>query len=191
MDKNSPCAIKTKRKMADALKELMNTTSFEKITVSDITEQCGIHRQTFYYHFQDRYELLDWLVYTELLQPLVTDFSFDNMYAKFLEAFQTMYRDKRFYQGALKINSNDLISYISRIARDQFIGTLRVLGESNAIEVENAEEDMMFSEFFGYGLSGVVMSWVQRGMKESPEMMTESIEHLVEICKKISVNRQR
>ena len=53
MNKNSPCAVKTKKKMAATLKELMKTTPFEKITVSDITQASGVHRQTFYYHFQD------------------------------------------------------------------------------------------------------------------------------------------
>ena len=48
------CSEITKRKIAAALKELMQTTPFEKITVSDISNKCEMHRQTFYYHFQDR-----------------------------------------------------------------------------------------------------------------------------------------
>ena len=99
MKNNLSCSEITKQKIAGALKELMETTNFEKITVSDITDRCGIHRQTFYYHFQDRYELLDWLLYNELLEPLTNGFTLDNMYEKFYNTFQTMSESKKFYQS--------------------------------------------------------------------------------------------
>ena len=61
------CSKETERNIADALKDLMQSKAFEKISVSDITDYCGIHRQTFYYHFTDKYELLDFVVHNELL----------------------------------------------------------------------------------------------------------------------------
>ena len=90
MTKNTPCAIKTKAKMAEAVKSLMNTKSFDKITVSDITTECGIHRQTFYYHFQDRYELVDWIIYNELLVPFMEGLTFANMYSRFNALLETI-----------------------------------------------------------------------------------------------------
>ncbi len=51
----------TKKAIAEGLKELCHHKDFNKISVRDITEQCGLNRQTFYYHFQDKYELLDLL----------------------------------------------------------------------------------------------------------------------------------
>ena len=47
----------TKRFLALTLKKLMETQSFEKISVSEICEVCGVSRKTFYYHFQDKYSL--------------------------------------------------------------------------------------------------------------------------------------
>ena len=41
----------TKKEIASAFKKLMETKSFENITVHDITEACGLNRLTFYYHF--------------------------------------------------------------------------------------------------------------------------------------------
>ena len=60
MDKKNKCSEKTKRKIASALCELMDTVPFEKITVSDITTKCNIHRQTFYYHFDGMEEMIAW-----------------------------------------------------------------------------------------------------------------------------------
>lgn len=51
----------TKHALAQALKTLMTQKPFDRITIQDITELCGIRRQHFYYHFQDIYDLLRWM----------------------------------------------------------------------------------------------------------------------------------
>ena len=53
----------TKRALAKTLKELCQYRNFEKISINDLTNKCGLNRQTFYYHFQDKYDLLQWLYY--------------------------------------------------------------------------------------------------------------------------------
>lgn len=55
-------SYRTKRKLAEALKELLNMKSLEKIRIRELTERCDIHRQTFYYHFDDIYALFAWCV---------------------------------------------------------------------------------------------------------------------------------
>lgn len=187
MEQTSACAMRTKKKMAGALKELMKSNSFDKITVSDIAELSNIHRQTFYYHFQDRYELLDWLLYNELLLPLLDGLNFDNMYDKLGEMFAKMKADKKFYHNALKINSEDLTRYISRVATEQFTDIVSELGRKNGVEGVDRDSDIVIAEFFGYGITGVVMSWANRGMKESPEVMTMRIQNLFGACKTVAV----
>lgn len=172
--------------MADTLKELMCATSFEKITVSDITNACGIHRQTFYYHFQDRLELLDWLLYTELLKPFIDDFSFDNIYDKFYNLFLTMYNDKKFYQSALKINYQDFSRYISKIATDEFTILVHQLAVDHGILNEDTANSLLIAEFIGYGISGVIHNWSSKGMKESPKVMTDRMKFFIESAKKIA-----
>lgn len=55
----------TKFAIAFAFKELLLEKSIDKITINDITEKCGINRQTFYYHFHDIYELIEWICETD------------------------------------------------------------------------------------------------------------------------------
>ena len=50
----------TKNALADSLKALLEFRPVDKITISDITDDCGVNRMTFYYHFQDIYDLLEW-----------------------------------------------------------------------------------------------------------------------------------
>lgn len=54
-------AANTKQALADAFKRLLSQRSMDKITVKDIVEECGVNRQTFYYHFHDIYALLEWI----------------------------------------------------------------------------------------------------------------------------------
>ncbi|MGN0458742.1 MAG: TetR/AcrR family transcriptional regulator C-terminal domain-containing protein [Eubacterium sp.] len=185
---NSSCSEQTKQSIAYALKELMKVKPFEKITVSDITDKCKIHRQTFYYHFQDRYELLDWLLYNELVLPFITDLNINTVYDRFYTIFDIIYNDKRFYQAAFSINVTDISKYISTVSTREFARVISEIGKENGID-QNSIDNKMVAEFFGYGFSGVVISWASRGMKETPKEMTENIEKFIDICKKLITDR--
>ena len=189
MAESLSCSQKTKMKMGNALKRLMKNTTFEKITVSDITNECNIHRQTFYYHFQDRYELLDWLLYNELILPLVTDFNLDNMCDKLYGMFEQIANDKKFYQNALKLSSDDLTRYINRIANEQITKLVKSLAVQNGLTAATEKDDIVSAEFIGYGICGVVISWIQKGMKESPKEMTERLHSLIVSCKQLAIKR--
>ena len=49
----------TKRALEASLKKLLLQKPLNKITINDITEDCGVNRMTFYYHFKDIYDLVD------------------------------------------------------------------------------------------------------------------------------------
>ena len=168
----------------------MANQPFEKLSVSDITNNCSLHRQTFYYHFEDKYELLDWIVYKELIEPLVDGFSFDNMYERFIRLFTTMVDEKKFYLNALKIDVNDMSRYINHLAYDQFMVVIDCLEKNSGIK-SNYNENMMFAEFLGYGFVGVVFGWTQRGMKDSPEEMTMRLERIINNLKQLAAENRK
>lgn len=55
----------TERALAASLKKLLEKKTLDKITVKDITDDCGVNRQTFYYHFHDVYDLVEWIFLEE------------------------------------------------------------------------------------------------------------------------------
>lgn len=57
----------TKKALASSLKKILSKKEFNKITINDITEDCGVNRQTFYYHFKDIYDLLEWIYTNEVI----------------------------------------------------------------------------------------------------------------------------
>ena len=65
----------TQKAIAESIKALMKKKSLEKITVSDIVRNCGLNRQTFYYHFKDKYDLVSWIYRNEIVATMssITD----------------------------------------------------------------------------------------------------------------------
>lgn len=72
--KRMPSSNITKKALADALRTLMETTPFDKISVAQICGQCGMHRKSFYYHFRDKYDLLNWIFDAEFI-PYIAGYS--------------------------------------------------------------------------------------------------------------------
>ena len=60
----------TKNALAASLKKLLSKKELSKITITNITEECGVNRQTFYYHFKDIYDLLEWIFTNEVIEEI-------------------------------------------------------------------------------------------------------------------------
>ena len=94
-------AEKTRQMLAQALKELMKTSPLEKISVGDITQQAGVGRNTFYYHFKDKYDLVNWIFETESAQLLDSSAPADD-WGDFLGQLDSYIRQNfSFYKNAL------------------------------------------------------------------------------------------
>ena len=180
-------SIKTKNAIAQGFKELMEKKTFAKITVSDITSKCGLNRQTFYYHFQDKYELLNWIFYNEAIEPFVEGLSFDTWTDKLLTLLHTIRDGSRFYANALRTSySEEFREYMHKVSSNVFVSVIEDVSGSYVV----SEEDKLFiARFFAYGITGSVISWVTGGMKEPPETITAHIEKLVNDCQRLAVAR--
>ena len=110
----------TKRAIADSLKELTRAKSFDKIGVVDITEKCGINRQTFYYHFSDKYELLKWIYYNDYILPSLGDLSFGNWAEKLTESLNAMKNDYDVCINTINHTNDYLKNYLVDIAESFF-----------------------------------------------------------------------
>ena len=87
----------TKRALVASLKELMAEKPLDKITVTDLTEHCGVNRMTFYYHFKDIYDLVEWACVEEAARALAGKKTYDTWQQGFLQILQSLQKDKVFY----------------------------------------------------------------------------------------------
>lgn len=157
----------TKQAISASFKELMTKKSFDKISISDITSSCNLNRQTFYYHFQDKYELMNWIYYNEIFVPLVDDLSEETYQEKFLEMFKNMYNSKEVYQNVL--NTSDEYGFKRYLTS--------ILEQLVLILLENKKN--LDTKFCTYGLSSVIIDWVKRGMKESPQELAKWMSEMI------------
>ena len=89
--------------LAESLKELTEKHPIEKITIKEITDKAGVIRPTFYNHFQDKYELLEWIVKTELLEPMIPLLQHEMLEQALVLMFTSIERSKTFYTKASKL----------------------------------------------------------------------------------------
>ncbi len=99
----------TKRALAAALKELMDETPFEKINVAAICERCGMNRKSFYYHFKDKYDLVNWIYDTEFFAVAIRR-SYESSWDFILALLNYLYDNRKFYRKALMIQGQNSFS---------------------------------------------------------------------------------
>ena len=92
----------TKKALATSLKKLLSKKELSKITISNITDDCGVNRQTFYYHFKDVYDLLEWIYLNEVIQPMNGKDTYDNWQQGFLSIFEYILENKEFVKNTSK-----------------------------------------------------------------------------------------
>ena len=152
----------TKRALASALKELMQEIPFQKISVADICEKCDMNRKSFYYHFQDKYELMNWIFDTEFIEWIGQN-SAGQSIEEMTVLFRILYDNRAFYCNALSVQGqNSLSEHIREIA----LPVLQVrLQEALAAE----EDSAFYLEFFLDALLGAVFRWIRDENCEPPE----------------------
>ncbi len=157
----------TKLALANSLKELMLKKSFDKISISDITNNCHLNRQTFYYHFQDKYELMNWIYYNEIFIVLVNNLNENNYEMKFKEMFSKLYMEKDIYINALSMSSEYNF-------KDYLESVIYILVEN--ILPNKKSQDIKFCTF---GLTGIIIDWIKRGLIETPSEVSKWMSELL------------
>ena len=137
----------TKLKMAQALKKLVNYKTFSKITVGDIITECELNRNSFYYHFENMYDLLYW-TYDQEIQNIVA--AFQNANADYTQSFEFIlsYIDQNINlcQAAYEsLGENDLENMIERDLK--IFLTVSVAHITDELKIEISEDYKNFLIF--------------------------------------------
>ncbi|WP_343210753.1 TetR/AcrR family transcriptional regulator C-terminal domain-containing protein [Anaerolentibacter hominis] len=176
----------TKKAIAEGLKKLTAQKNFARITVSDITNICGLNRQTFYYHFQDKFELLNWIYYNEGFCNVIDGINLDNWDQKVLGLLRQMRVEQGFYSNTIKNEGECFQDYLWNICRTLFQEAMEKLDVHHVVP---EEDKLSYAGFFAYGICGVIMDWVKRGMKEEPEKIAGQLKKLARNCEKFAYER--
>jgi len=155
----------TKLALANSLKGLMATKAFNKICVSDIVDNCGLTRQAFYYHFKDKYDLMNWIYYTETACFMSSYNKVEHWMDGLTDLCNYMRQNKTFYINALNTTGqNSFQEYLHDYIRDISISVIESIKNT-----EFEEEKWGFIvEFISTAFVGLIVRWADNGMKDDP-----------------------
>ena len=100
---------KVKYRLADAMKSCMKKAPVEKITVKEITEECGVTRQTFYRNFQDKYDLINWYFDKILIESFAHMGEGKTVYEALVNKFHYIQEEKLFFKAAFKNDTQNCL----------------------------------------------------------------------------------
>ncbi|NLH01242.1 MAG: TetR family transcriptional regulator [Clostridiales bacterium] len=127
----------TKKALGTALKQLMSEHPFEKISVKDICDSCGLNRNSFYYHFKDKQDLIIWIFDYEFIQKIQTR-EFSDLFEFYETICEYFYENKIFYAKAFEITGQNCFSdYFSEVFHHLSIENMeKYFGETDSKEKE-------------------------------------------------------
>lgn len=167
----------TKKALAASLKKLLAEKPLDKITVIDIVEDCEVNRQTFYYHFKDIYDLVEWIYTSEATKALAGKKTYNTWQQGFLQIFQYVLDNKVFVVNTYhSINREHLQKYLYNETYLLLMGVI----EEKAAGMSVRDDDKAFiADFYKYAFVGLMLEWIATGMKENPSAIIERLSTLI------------
>lgn len=167
--------IDTKKKMAEALKKLLEKKPINKITVSEITEACDINRQSFYYHFPDVYFLAGFLFKNDLAEILGQWLIANNWQQAFIAVFTYAKANKAVILNTITSVDRDILKTNVYIEIEELIHPV-IKSREKALNVSlNESDEKIIGDFYKYPLVGYTWDWIRNGMIEDPMPEVENI----------------
>lgn len=169
--------LTTKRAIGYAFKDLLKEKSFNKITITDIANKCAINRQTFYYHFQDIKDLVEWLCIDEVDNILNKNDECEKWEDKFLTIFKVVLKEKEvveniYHSVSVEVLRTNLYRLVYPIIYSE------IVEESKGKNLR--EEDKKFiTDFYKYAFVSIVLDWIDKGMIENPEIIVLKVSNLI------------
>lgn len=167
----------TKCMIAQGVKQLLRTTDYEDLSVGEIAKHCGISRNTFYYHFKDKYDVITWIFYTEITPIMGDSDRIDNWGEGLLALCRYMQENKDFYIKVLQVQGQNSFSECLMDFYANLVGNL--LLNAKADQVLDPRQIRITSNFYAFGLTGVVSNWAKSGMKAQPEPVIRMLQDLL------------
>ena len=147
----------TKRALEQSLKNLLLKKPLTKITINDIAEDCGINRMTFYYHFKDIYDLVEWSCLEDARRALDEKKTYETWQQGFLQIFEAVQENRPLVDRLLL----DVIN--------EEVGAMKV-----------RDEDKQFiAQVYSYIFIGLMLDWIKDDMREDPRQIVDRLAKLI------------
>ena len=177
----------TKRALEQSLKNLLLKKPLTKITVGDITEDCGINRMTFYYHFKDIYDLVEWSCLEDAKRALDEKKTYDTWQQGLLQIFKAVQENKSFILNVYRCVHREQVEKYLQPLVDQLL--LNVINEEAAGITVRDEDKQFIAQVYSYMFIGLMLDWIKDDMREDPQQIVEKLSKLIKGSVSVALSR--
>lgn len=177
----------TKRALEQSLKNLLLKKPLSKITISDLTEDCGMNRMTFYYHFKDIYDLVEWSCLTDAKRALDEKKTYDTWQQGFLQILEAVQANKPFSMNVYHcVHREQVEIYLRPLVEDLILNVVNE--EAGGLNVRD-EDKTFIVQAYSYIFIGIMLDWIKEDMKENPQEIVERLNKLIKGSIRASLTR--
>ena len=149
----------TKRALEASLKKLLLEKPLHKITVSDITDDCGINRMTFYYHFKDIYDLVEWSCQEDASRALAGKKTYETWQQGLLQIFEAVQENKPFILNVYRSVSREQVeNYLYKLTYDLLEGVVEEQARGMSVR---SEDKAFIATLYKYMFVGLMLDWIR------------------------------
>ena len=163
----------TKRAITESFRALLAVKPLDKITVTDLTEHCGVNRMTFYYHFKDIYDLVEWACAEDAARALQNKKTYDTWQQGFVQIFHAVRENKVFVMNVYRcVNREQVEKYLVPLT-DQLI--MGVITERAAGMTVREADQQFIAQVYSYAFVGIMLDWIRDDMRADPEELVNRL----------------
>ena len=167
----------TKRALEQSLKNLLLKKPLTKITINDIADDCGINRMTFYYHFKDIYDLVEWVCLEDAKQALEDKRTSNTWQQGYLQIFLAVRENKPFIMNVYHcVHREQVEKYLEPLVDSLLMGVIEE--ESRNITVRQ-EDKAFIAQVYAYIFIGLMLDWIKDDMREDPVEIVSRLATLI------------
>ena len=179
----------TKRALEQSLKNLLLKKPLTKITIGDIADDCGINRMTFYYHFKDIYDLVEWSCLEDARKALDENKTYDTWQEGLLGIFKAVRDNKPFIMNVYKCVHREQVERYLEPLVDNLV--MSVIDEESA-DMHLRDDDKEFiAQVYSYIFIGFMLDWIKDDMREEPVSIVGRLACLLKGSMKHALERFR
>ena len=169
----------TKNALAMALKKLLARRTLTGITVQNIVDEAGVSRKTFYYHFKDIYDLMEWTLQEEFQRIMAENMTLDN-WEKGMENLLDYIQENKILVLNLMDSMDD--AFFTEQLRQVVSPLIRsLLQELPGFRQQSEEDQQFFTLMQVYGGVGILLDWIREGMPVSRQTILVRLRRYVDL----------
>ncbi len=159
----------TQEAIINSFIKLLEEKQFDKITVTDIVEDCEVNRNTFYHYFEDIPHMVEVILQNDT-QRVISEYSDNNSWEEdFIAAIELALKNKKaVYHLYNSVNREIIEQYLNSITKAVITRVVKKV--SSKLNVNTSDKDLII-DFYRLALVGIITEWLEGGMREEMEQI--------------------